>query len=412
MNAELQPTFYKPHARVNNVCGMLVGGGAALFLIGVFCDATEGHKESWANWLLGSYMFMGIALFGAFFLALNNMTKSGWHIVYKRVFEAMTAYLPFAFAAMLILIFGMEHLYHWMHVAEGDPHKEVIDKKIGYLNQSFFIIRMFAYFSIWIFFAWKLKTNSRKQDMDGNVEHTHRNVRFSALFMVLFALTLSAASYDFVMSLDAAWFSTMFGPYHFAGMFQAGIAATIILVWALNKMGYMRDVLNANHIHGLGLWLFALSVFWCYLWFSQMMLIWYANMPEETQYFLLRSPADKSDYGWSWWWVEFVITPALRFGLPFLILMPKPNKRNMKVLVPMAFLILAGHWVDLWVGILPTIGGHEGEHVPHFGLCEIGAPLFFAGVFGLVFFKALAKAPLIPTKDPYLQESLHQQKCW
>lgn len=394
MNGNLISYFHAKPATIR-LLGIIAGIGAASFAAGLFVDPTR----AWSNWLLAALYFTTLALFGTFFIAIGYLTKAGWHVALRRVPEAMTAWLPVALGAMLVLGAGMGYLYEWVHAHDdGSHHAHLLHHKAPWLNQWFFLGRIVIYFGIWIGISRALTSNSRRQDTDGELAHTHANVRTSAIFGVLFALTMSAASFDWVMSLEPSWFSTIFGIYQFAGLFQGGIAALIVLVILLRRMGYLRDTLNENHLHNLGQWLIALSVFWAYIWFSQLMLIWYSNIPEETTYFIRRSQGE-------WWALSYVVNPILNFAVPFLVLLPRPAKRSEYVLLRVALIVLVGHWIDLWIAIMP----YALPAGPGFSFFEIGTTLGFGAAFILVFFKALERAPLVPLRDPYLQESLHHR---
>lgn len=394
MNPNLIPHFKAKQTTINAL-GALAGAGALAFVIGLFIDPAR----AWSNWLLSAFYFTTLALFGTFFIAIGYLTKAGWHVALRRVPEAMTAWLPAALAAMLVLGAGMGYLYEWTHIHEdGSHHAHLLHHKSPWLNQWFFLGRVVIYFGIWILISRALTAHSRRQDTDGELSHTYANMRNSAIFGVLFALTMSAASFDWLMSLEPTWFSTIFGIYQFAGLFQGGIAALIVLIIMLRRMGYLRNVVNENHLHNLGQWLIALSVFWAYIWFSQLMLIWYSNIPEETSYFIRRSQGE-------WWALSYVVNPIMNFGIPFLALLPRPAKRSEYVLLRVAIIVLAGHWIDLWVGIMP----YALPQGPSFSFYEIGTTLGFGAAFVLVFLKALERAPLVPLRDPYLQESVHHR---
>ncbi|MCC6572281.1 MAG: hypothetical protein IT462_00700 [Planctomycetes bacterium] len=371
------------------VLGVLAAIGLATFAAGLIQDAPR----AWSSWLLAAFYFVTLALSACFFLAFNYLAKSGWFVALRRVPEAMTAWLPVAFVSMLVLALGTGQLYEW--VQPHGEHAHVIAHKSPFLNQWFFAARIPIYFAAWIFLSRKLAANSRAQDADGDLRHTVSSWKTSAAFMVLFALTLSLASFDWLMSLDATWFSTIFGIYQFAGLFEAGIATILVVVILLRRRGYLAEV-NDSHLHSLGQWLIATSVFWAYIWFSQFMLIWYSNIPEETSYYLIRSQGE-------WWTVSFIVNPAVNFVLPFILLLPRAAKRSPRMLLRVSLIVLVGHWIDLWAGIMPRLMPQG----PTFGYVEAGVTLGFGAAFALVILKKLERAPLVPLKDPYLEESLH-----
>ena len=410
MSATEEPTFKLP-VKARNICFGMVGVGVSSLILDFVVNGT---RVAWGGWLLASFYVTTLALFGGFFLALAYLSKSSWTTTMKRIPEAMTRFLPVACVMMLILLFSnlSEHpLYEWMSGDYGDPdtlHAKLLEGKEAYLNIGFFIARIFLFFIIWFGLTSVMVSHSRKQDLDGELSHTVSSTRVSGLFMVLMGLTLSAASWDWIMSLEPAWFSTMFGAYQFAGMFHSGTAAIIVIVVLLKRWGYLGKAVNSNHLHLLGTWLFAMSIFWAYIWTCQLLLIWYANMPEETHYYLLRWANDDL------YMIGYMILPLINFAIPFLILLPRPNKRNARVLLPVAVLVLVGHFLDLWVEIIPVAAAGASAHGGHAEfpttlpfLFEAGILIGFFGIFALVVFSQLGKAPLLAKKDPYYEESLH-----
>ncbi len=261
-----------------------------------------------------------------------------------------------------------------------------------WLSLPFFRGRTLAYVVIWTLFAWAILSASRRQDADGDFSHTRTNVRLSAAFIIVFAVTFWLASYDWVMSLEPDWYSTIFGVYNFAGLFVSGLAMITLLLLSLRK-GPLEDVVSRQHLHDLGKLLFAFSTFWMYLWFSQYMLIWYANVPEETAYFVRRMHG--------FWQPLFLLDMVLNWVVPFLVLMPRGTKVRPAVMRNVCVVLLLGRWLDLYLMIFP--GTHA---LPVIGIWEIGMVLGGAGVFGLAVFSGLKKAALVPVKDPYLPESL------
>jgi hypothetical protein len=244
-------------------------------------------------------------------------------------------------------------------------------------------------------FSYAIVRTSRRQDTDGDVSHTRKNIRLSAGFLAVFAISFSFAGVDWFMSLEPHWYSTIFGVYHFAGLILGGLAMiTILAIW-LERRGPLRGILTKEHLHDLGKLLFAFSTFWMYIWFCQYMLIWYANIPEETSYFTSRVRG--------FWWPVFLLNFLLNWAVPFVVLLSVRAKRNSSTLLEVCWTILAGRWVDLYLMIFPPLVGEY----PVFGVWELGFLLGSGGLFGLVLFKALRSASLVPVNDPYLAESLH-----
>lgn len=366
----------------------MVAGGLAL-IAGFFVDPTR----MWTNLLINNFYFLSLSLAAAFFLAVLYVSNAGWASNLKRVPEAMLAFLPFVFPLMLVLYFGMHSLYHWSD-SEAVLHDPILKHKSSYLNEPFFFIRMGIYFSIWIFLTRWLRRTSLQQDRQNNPVFHQRSIRISALFIISFAFTFSFASYDWLMSLEPHWYSTIYSVYTFSSLFLHGLAALTLIVILLWEKGFFGNLLTSEHLHDLGKMIFAFSCFWAYIWVSQYLLIWYANIPEETAYFMVRTDPD-----WSW---LFFLNFVLNWVVPFLVLLPRSSKRNPNVLKRVCIALLIGFWLDLFLLVAPNVMGHRS-----IGVWEVAIALGYAGFFVYVTAKALEKAPLIPKNDPYLQESLH-----
>ena len=377
----------QPFAVVARVgAGLACAGALALAVGGVTAPA-----RMWANVLLAGYALAGLGLAATFFIALSYVADATWTVAFRRVPEALSRVLP-ASAVLLGVVFLLyPALYSWT----GTGGDALTGFKRFWLDRPFFLLRFVVYFIVWIAFASALARHSRRQDDDGSLQWTRRNARVSAAFLVLFAVTVWLASVDWIMSLTPHWYSTMFGVYNFAGFFQSGLAAILILVVWLERAGPLRGVIRTEHLHDLGKLLFAFSTFWMYIWFSQYMLIWYANIPEETAYFIPRmQPA---------WRPLVMATLTLNWVVPFLVLMSRPAKQNRGILVKVAAAVLVGHWLDLFVMIVPSIS----PGAPPFGLPEIGAPAVAVGLVLLLFVRGFRRAPPVPRRDVFLAESLH-----
>ena len=380
--------FKVPETTIKNLKVMLGIGALAAFVGLVFQ-----RENLWASLLVNAYYLIGLGLGAVFFICINYVAASGWSVVTRRVSEAMTGIIPIGFAGILITITLGYEIYP---AFTGEEH--LTGFKDLWLGYSFFIIRAFVYFAIWLYFTKAILANSRQQDHDGNLSHTQKNTRLSALFIVLFSLAAWLSSFDWIMSLEPHWFSTIFGVYCFSGFFASSIAVTIILLVWLQKQGALNGIVTDEHLHDLGKLLFAFTTFWAYIWFSQYMLIWYSDMPEETNYFIVRTGTV--------WGPLFIFNILINWLVPFFILMPARTKRNMGILVKVAIVVLVGHWLDLYLMVYPAIS----PEAIKFGLVEIGLPVGALGLFGLVTLKKLSEHPLVPIKDPYLQESLHHHQ--
>jgi hypothetical protein len=370
-------------------------------VIAVIVGFSTNSDRAWASLLHNNFYFMAISLCGTFFMAVNYIAQAGWSVGIKRVPEAMGGYLKFGMLAMiLIFIFGHHDLYHWTHYSFeelSNPHGEHFDPvlagKTGYLNQPFFYARMIAYTLIWVGFTYILRRNSLMEDEQGGLRFYRKSVTQSAIFVALFAVTSSTMAWDFLMSIDAHWFSTMFGWYTFIGLFVSGLAMMCLIILYLRTRGYMMHV-TENHFHDVGKFMFAFSIFWTYLWFSQFMLIWYANLPEEVVYYQVR---------WNYFKFLWAFNLIINFCAPFLILMTRDAKRQKSILWIAGIIILGGHWLDVYMMVMPGIVGAEWT----IGFIELGTMVGFLGLFLFVTLSELSKAALVPKHHPMLQESLH-----
>jgi hypothetical protein len=360
-------------------------------------------NRPWAAFLVNSIFFLGIGIGALFFLAIQYAAQVGWSAGLIRVFEAVAMFVGIPLLGILFLaVTGSMHLHHlWHWMAEGimDPasanYDPIIAGKEAYLNAPFFIARTVAYLVIWAGAAYLLRRNSLKEDglpKGQNMFFTQR--KLAATFIVLYAVTSSTSAWDWVMSIDTHWFSTLFGWYTFAGMFVTAMTVLNLLVMYLRLNNHLPWI-NANHQHDLGKFMFAFSVFWTYLWFSQYMLIWYSNIPEEVTYYL---PRFKGEYK-----PLFVMMVAMNFIFPILVLMSRDAKRIFGFIGLAAVFVLAGHWMDHYIMIMPGAVGYDYG----FGFAELGGILFYAGLFLWVTLSQLAKAPLKLANHPMLTESEH-----
>ena len=381
--------FRAPANLVRVLRGLAVVGAVTLV-----AGSLLAPERTWANLLLASYYVLMLGLAGVLLIAIEYVTGAGWSLALRRVPEAMAGTLPAGAALFVLVLVVSPWLYPWFH--EGHAGGEGTTWFRGlWLTPWFFYIRSAIYLAVWIAFARKMVARSRQQDADGDLSHTHANGRWSAAFLVVFGLTLWLASFDWIMSIEPHWYSTIFGVYHFAGLILGGLAMTTIVAIWLERLGPLRGILTAEHLHDLGKLLFAFSTFWMYIWFSQYMLIWYANIPEETTYFLSRLAG--------FWEPVFYLNFLLNWAIPFFVLLSVRGKRSPNLMLKACWVILVGRWVDLyWMVMPPFTGGN-----PVFGIWEVGIAAGAAAVFFLALFKALAAASPVPLRDPLLQESLH-----
>ncbi|REK03466.1 MAG: quinol:cytochrome C oxidoreductase [Bacteroidetes bacterium] len=373
---------------------IMMAVGVVAIVMGFMTD----HYRAWATLLHNNFYFTAIALCGTFFVAVQYVAQAGWATGIKRVPEAMGAYLKYGMAFMLVIfIFGHHDLYHWTHKELYDPSSDkydpILDGKKGFLNVPFYVIRLIAYAAIWVGFTYLLRKQSLLEDQNGGLEPYNKSVVLGAVFIVLFGVTSSTSAWDFLMSIDSHWFSTLFGWYTFAGLFVSGLAMMALFILVLRKKGYMPHV-NENHLHDVGKFMFAFSVFWTYLWFSQFMLIWYAHLPEEVVYYQVR---------WEYFKNLWVANLLINFIAPFLVLMTRDAKRQSAILWVAGIIILAGHWLDVYLMVTPGVLGKDWQ----LGFIEVGTMVGFLGLFLRTTFVELSKAPIVPQNHPMLQESLH-----
>lgn len=370
----------------------------------IFSFSTDAHR-AWPSLLFNNYFFLGISIFAVFFIALQYVSEAAWSIVLKRIPEAIISFLPITGIIMLIIVvsaamhFGGNHIYHWMEpgiMTEGsENYDKIIAGKKEFLNISFFVIRSIVYILGWLYFARKLRQLSLNEDLNGGLTYYNKGITTSAWFIVFFAVTSSIAAWDWIMSIDAHWFSTLFGWYVFAEWAAIGFATILLITLYLKRHGYLESV-NDSHIHDLGKWVFAFSLVWTYMWFSQFMLIWYANIPEESAYFFDRW--GMSNYRFLFWF-----SMIINFLVPLILLMSRDAKRHNGRLILVCIIILIGHWINSYLLVAPgTLKTHG-----HIGLGEIGMALGFIGLFIYIVSNALSKHPLETKNHPYLEESKH-----
>ena len=354
----------------------------------------------WANLLMNSYYFLLFALGALFFIAVNYVANAGWATMLKRISEAITAYVGIGIVLLVGVIFmAKDQLYHWLEYfshgytsADIGHYDKILESKSWFLNSNILFIVFPIVLVIWYFFRWKFRSNSIKEDAEGGLSFFRNSTRWSAAFIFIFAFTFSAMAWLVIMSIDAHWYSTMFSVYNFAVAFVTGLTVTMMILLYLKSKGYM-EMVSDEVVHDLGKFMFAFSIFWGYIFLGQWLLIWYANIPEEVVYFNARF---KDGYS-----TLFYVNIIMCFVLPFLILMMRNAKRNPLVLTIAGSIILVGHWIDMYLMVMPgTVAQHGG-----IGLLEIGTTMAFAGVFIYVVLYSLSKANLYTTNHPYFLES-------
>ena len=381
-------TFVFPH-KLKTVFSICILLGLITFIGGLFLD----KERVWHSFLTSSLFVFFLSLGGVFFTAVQHVSKAGWSVNIRRIMEGFGAYIPIACLLTLALLFSGDALYSWFNkeIVAQDP---LLQHKSAYLNWSFFFIRLMVFSGIWIFFSRTFIKLSLKQDQTGNEKLTHKSSSYSVAFLLLFAVSFSFFSFDVLMSLEPHWVSTIFGVYTFAGLFQSFIASLIVVIIYFRRTKVLpTQFVTENHLHDLGKFLLGCTIFWAYIAFSQYMLIWYANLPEEVAYYLHRSQHD-----WKYLSLSLLF---FKFLVPFVFLLPRHIKRNEKALIAVSVLVLITQYADLYWMIYPQF---DHEYI-YFGFLEVGLLLGFIGLFLYSLFYFFSKHSLIPLQDPRQEES-------
>ena len=371
--------------------------GVALLVVS-FVGWVNEPQQFYFSYLVGWTFCLSLVLGALFLVTIKHLTKAYWVVTVRRIPEVLLYSFPLLIVLFIPIIFGMHDLYHWSHEGIADPdsiyYDEVLAGKVSYLNTPFFLGRMAFYFAIWTYISYRLYTLSLRQDVDPDREIPVLQRRVSGWGLPVISVTTAFASFDLLMSLDAHWFSTMFGVYFFSGSFLTSFCFTALVAILLQRSGMLKNVVTLEHYHDLGKLMFGFVVFWAYIAFSQYMLYWYGNIPEETIWFRHRL-----EHGWE---MHSLILLVMHFFLPFLILLPRFTKRSIAVLGFMAVWLLIMQWYDLhWLSMPALHPDHAGYHWLDF-TCWLG--LF--GVFFGAFLWRLSRHPLVPQHDPLLRQSL------
>ena len=398
----------------------LIAAGLIALLYGFiafhpFEHAAHGENVNstrfWAVLLQNSVFFLLITNASMFFIGITTLAMGGWQVALRRVPEAISSVVPvlgiITFVILMSIVWGgRTDIFHWIDPELYDVNSPKFDKilngKKGFLNPVFFTVWSAITIFLWWFIGRKMRSFSIESDKTGPMDYEtgkswiNKNILWASFFIVFFGLTVgSTIPWLWIMSIDAHWYSTMFSWYTFASSFVAGMSLIALYVVFLKNRGQLEYVTD-EHLHDLGKFMFAFSVFWTYLWFSQYMLIWYANIPEETGYFKIRVGEDSPYRG------IFFLNLILNFICPLLILMKKSPKRNWTLITFMAVLIIFGHWIDFWQMVMPGTVGAHGELMPF----EFGIAALFIGIImwrvGIYF----SSYPLTAKNHPFLKESI------
>ncbi|MEO6694943.1 MAG: quinol:cytochrome C oxidoreductase [Ignavibacteria bacterium] len=377
-------------SKVGTIGYALLGIGLILTIISFMTNIQRALFD-----YLWMYMFLlSIGVGSLALVALEYLVGATWSTPFRRISEFLASIIPVLLILVIPLILGMHDLFHWTHkdVLANDP---ILQQKEPYLNTNFFIIRVAVCFIVWLVFLFLFIRNSQKQDITKDPALTKQSIKLSAVFAILFMITLSVSAIDWMMSLEYHWYSTMFGVYYFAGTLLASFAAATFCAVNLNENGYLDKRMGNNNYYSFGALMFAFTIFWAYIGFSQYMLIWYADLPEETFWFIMRMKGS-----WAYFSIGLVF---IHFIIPFLILLPRSSKVNPKLLVIMACWILMAHAYDLYWLIMPTYFT-EGFV---FGWSELGVMMFAVGIIITVFRIRASKTNLVPVGDPKLNQGLN-----
>jgi len=378
--------------RTKSIAGLLLALGAGTAVYGVMADP----QRVWPSLLLNGFYVTTLGVSAMFFLASQRVTGARWSAGLRRVPEAFLALLPFAAVLMALLFFGRHILYPWTN--PGSMASEpAFAGKLSYLQPKWVLVRALIIFAAWFVFARIFRRVSLQQDgrPAQSLELHEKLNRYAVIFIPVFALTLSGAAFDWLISTDPRWFSTMYAVYVFAGTFVQGIAAVTLAIVFLRQSGPMLEAVNSHQLHDLGKMLFAFSTFWAYIWTCQYLLIWYGNIPEEVTHYVSRTNGP--------WVYLFALNFLMNWVVPFLVLLSVKAKCTHRVLKVMAIFLLMGHWLDLYLLVAPALW-----KTPRLGFYEIDIAAGYLSLALLVFLRSLGKAPLVPVNDPILAfEHLH-----
>jgi hypothetical protein len=363
--------------------------GLGLSVVGAFVSP----RQFSFSWLFAFAVYFTILAGCFFWIIVHHVVDAEWSVVVRRQLENLALLLTVMALFFIPIVIFRHHLYEWMNIPVG--HDPILDSKRAYLNWNFFIIRAVFYFAFFIGAAWLFRRLSIAQDRSGNPGYTLKMRRLGFIALPLFALSITFGAYDWLLGLDYKWFSTMWGVYIFAGAAGSSMSLLVLVITGLRKAGYLRDVINDEHYHTMGKWMFAFTVFWAYIGFSQYMLIWYANMPEETEYFIRRNTE-------SWNALSLFLVIG-RFFVPFVLLLIQGLKKQPGRLCIIAGWLIFMQMVDIYIVILPALHGPGiaisiWDFMPLLG---IGATL------GFVYLWILRRSSSFPNRDPRLLESLH-----
>lgn len=400
-----QITYKMPTSTRGVLLGMIVLGVISLLISFLVMNKSpdlskSGHSNlGWSVLLVSLFLPFGVAICGLFFTAISHITGSHWSITVRRLAENFSKFLPFGFVLLALLVFlGVHDIYEWSHT-DVVAKDHLLKHKSGWLNEPFFPIRLMIIAGIWILFGNLFLKNSTNQDTSKDIEISIKNNKLSAAFLLVFAITFSIVAYDLLMSLTPHWFSTIWAIYIFGGIYQSTFAIMLIFIAHFKKNGFYGSAVNENHVHDLAKFMMSFCIFWAYVGFSQFMLIWYANLPEETFFYELRLMG-------GWTMVSYAL-PVIKFIIPFLLLVNRPNKRDINFLAKVSMWILFTEIIELHWIVFPS--NFESFDIISL-LMTFGGSIGVLGLFGFTVLKGMEKSKMIPVGDPRLEECLHHHQ--
>lgn len=392
MQNDLTHTKLNLPAKVRNIAYALIAIGLFLGAIGLMLDFTHAIY----NYLLTFVFILSLSLGAMFLIALEYVVGADWSVPFRRINEFFASVLPYLLILVIPLFLSLHSLFHWTHTETVQSDK-ILQGKTPYLNETFFLIRNIIFIIVWSLFFYLMTKNSRRQDLDADQKHTRNNIKLAAGFIPVFAITVTLASIDWLMSLEPHWFSTIFGIYFFAGSVVASFSAVTLAGAFLWEHRLLNPKINEEHFHNFGSLLFTFINFWGYIAFSQYMLIWYANMPEETFWLINRWQG-----GWIWGSLLLIF---VHFVVPYFMLLSQPSKMNIKKLKFVSIWLLIAHFIDLYWLIMPQMKTDKTGILYFF--IDIAFPIAAVGFIVLIFYFNSKKHNILPVGDPKLKRGLN-----